>query len=168
MDQLHPPQQNYNIISIYMKAYLHWWKRSTNLHFFGTKLHELMQGHQENSGNHWNFFLKLSLQDVILEKWWHYVWGKGRSILGWSENQFVIKFYHLQTPFVSKEESLHLSGTWGENFALNWNQIVIDNWKQYSLSCFLYYQILFTFIYSWQRVFQFCGVGGLVIIHTRT
>jgi len=28
---------------------------------------------------------------------------------------------------VSKEESLHLSGTWGENFAFNWNQIVIDN-----------------------------------------
>jgi len=28
---------------------------------------------------------------------------------------------------VSKKESLHLSGTWGENFALNWNQIVIDN-----------------------------------------
>jgi hypothetical protein len=57
-------------------------KAFKNLHFFGTKLHELMQGHQENSGNHWNFFLKLSLQDVILEKWWHYVWGKGRSILG--------------------------------------------------------------------------------------
>jgi hypothetical protein len=65
---------------------------------------------------------------------------------------------------VSKEESLHLSGTWGENFALNSNKIVIDNWKQYSLSCFPYYQILFTFIYSWLRFFQFCGVGGLVIV----
>ncbi len=69
---------------------------------------------------------------------------------------------------VSEEESLHLSGTWGEKFALNWNQIVIYNWKQYSLSWFLYYQTLFTFIYSWLRFFQFCGVGGLVIVHTRT
>ncbi len=36
-------------------VYIHWWKPSKNLHLFGTKLHKLMQGHQENNGNHWNF-----------------------------------------------------------------------------------------------------------------
>ncbi len=43
-------------------VYIHWWKPSKNLHLFGTKLHNLMQGHQENSGNHWNFFLNLSFK----------------------------------------------------------------------------------------------------------
>jgi hypothetical protein len=30
-------------------------KAFKNLHFFGTELPELVQGHQGNSGNHWNF-----------------------------------------------------------------------------------------------------------------
>jgi hypothetical protein len=47
-----------------------------------------------------------------LEKWWHYVWGKERTILGWSENQFVIKFYHLRT--LSLRKSLCISVGVGE------------------------------------------------------
>ncbi len=114
MDQLHPPQRNYNIISICMKAYLHWWKRSTNLHFFGTKLHELMQGHQENSGNHWNFKKNYPHKISSWKNGGFMCGGKGRSILGWSENQFVIKFYHLQTQSLRK--SLCISVGLGEKF----------------------------------------------------
>jgi len=54
------------------------------------------------------------------------IWFEYR-ILVWTGNQFVTKFNDLLN--VSREETFHRCGIWGWNFALNWYQIVIDNWR---------------------------------------
>jgi hypothetical protein len=70
------PRLNFFFESIYIDESLQ------KKHFFGTKLHELMQGHQENNGSHWNFLENYPYKMSS--------WKNGGIMCGAKEGQFWV------------------------------------------------------------------------------